>query len=405
MGPAQDTYDGGAVQAAQMFLGISTVDCLLCHDGARHLDSLNAWAKDEKRINMQGLAAFFARTQMTRTAIPSTNYAKWVVSQRATGDYMLNTNSGNRQARVPVNGSNRVLPKYPWNGSAAVPADANRLQALATALTSDIQFSRATVNYIWEKFMVEAFVTPSNQFDLARLDPQNPPPAPWTLQPTNPELLNAMAQWFQQSGYNLRLLMATIAKSNAYQLSSEYQGEWKLDYVPYYARKYVRRLDAEEIHDAVVQATWILPSYPMNYTGSLYALPPVSWAMKFADTAEPRGNNNVIQFLNAFGRGNRDQTARDSSASVLQSLNMMNHTFVTTRMHANNNGSNVQWVLRYTTDRKTIIDHLFLSTLSRLPSAGELATSMEVMQWLGTQRAAESIQWALLNKLEFIFNY
>jgi hypothetical protein len=137
----------------------------------------------------------------------------------------------------------------------------------------------------------------------------------------------------------------------------------------------------------------------------LYPLPNVSWAMKFPDTAEPRSNNNSVQFLNAFGRGNRDQTKRDSSGSLLQALNMMNHTFVMNRIHANNNGSNVQWVTRYTTNRQTIIEHLFMSTLSRLPTSAELATGMDVMQWLGTQRGAETIQWALLNKLEFLFNY
>ena len=405
MGPAQDTYDGGAVNAAQMFLGINVVDCLLCHDGARHLDSLNLWGKDEKRINMQGLSAFFARTRMTRDTSTTPNYARFLVSQVATGDYLLNTNSGNRQPRVPVNGSNRVMPKYPWNSTTAIPADANRLQSLATTLTSDIQFSRAAVNYIWEEFMVEPFVSPSNAFDLARLDPKNPPPAPWTLQPTNPELLQAMAEWFQQSGYNLRLLMMTITKSNAYQLSSEYPGEWKLDYVPYYARKFVRRLDAEEIHDAIVSATWILPSYTMDYAGAVYPLPPVSWAMKFRDTQEPRSNNNVAQFLNAFGRGNRDQAPRQRSGSVLQALSLMNHTFVTNRIHAANNGSSVQWVLRYTTDRRTIVEHLFLSTLQRPPTPAEMATGLEAMQWLGNTRGAEAIQWALVNKLEFIFNY
>ncbi len=39
MGPVQDTYDGQAVNLASMFLGINVADCLLCHDGARHLDS------------------------------------------------------------------------------------------------------------------------------------------------------------------------------------------------------------------------------------------------------------------------------------------------------------------------------------------------------------------------------
>ena len=46
------------------FLGINVVDCLLCHDGARHLDAINLWGAQQKRSDMWGLAAFFARTQM-----------------------------------------------------------------------------------------------------------------------------------------------------------------------------------------------------------------------------------------------------------------------------------------------------------------------------------------------------
>jgi hypothetical protein len=143
----------------------------------------------------------------------------------------------------------------------------------------------------------------------------------------------------------------------------------------------------------------------MDYQGSLYPLPPISWAMKFHDTTEPRSNGTVAQFLNGFGRGNRDGSLRDSSGSVLQALNMMNHSFVMGRIHNNNNGSNVQYILRATTNQTTIVDHLFVSTLSRPATPEERATALEVMRWLGTQRAAEAIQWALLNKLEFIFNY
>jgi hypothetical protein len=43
--------------------------------------------------------------------------------------------------------------------------------------------------------------------------------------------------------------------------------------------------------------------------------------------------------------------------------------------------------------------------LNRPPTAAEMTTGLEAMQTLGTQRGAETIQWALLNKLEFIFNY
>ena len=309
--------------------------------------------------------------------------------------------------REALPGGTVVLPQYPFGNDVgdATSRNGSRRQALAGAITSDPQFARAAVNYIWEQFMVQAFVTPSNAFDLARIDPRNPPPAPWTLQPTNPELLNAMALWFQQSGYNLRLLMMTIAKSNAYQLSSSYPGEWKADYVPYYARKFVRRLTAEEIHDAIVTVTGIVPSYPMDYTDSLWPWPPINWAMKLPDTSEPRSNGTVVQFLNTFGRGNRDGSMRDSSGSILQALNMMNHTFVTGRIHNNNNGSNVQYILRATTNQTTIVDHLFVSTLSRPATAEERAAALAMMRQLGNQRAAEDIQWALLNKLEFIFNY
>jgi hypothetical protein len=54
---------------------------------------------------------------------------------------------------------------------------------LGRLITSDFQFARASVNYLWEQFFGIGLVSPSDQFDPARLDPDNPPPDPWTLQP------------------------------------------------------------------------------------------------------------------------------------------------------------------------------------------------------------------------------
>jgi hypothetical protein len=405
MGPAQDTYDGQAVNTAQMFLGINAADCLLCHDGARHLDSVNLWGSTQTRTNLWGLSAFFARTRMTRQVDPqNTQYAKFIVSEAATGEYQLNTTTGNRTARVGQNRATTAAPRYPFTG--ALPAaGAYRRGALADMVVTDPQFARAIVNYIWEKFMVVAFVSPSNGFDPARLDPKNPPPAPWTLQPTNPELLEALTQWFQNNNYDLRQLMSLIVKSNAYQLSSQYPGEWKADYVPYYARKFARRLDAEEIHDAIVKAAGVVPSYSLDYTGSSYPLAPVSWAMELPDTSEPRSNGAVAQFLNSFGRGDRDQTRRDNSGSSVVALSMMNNAFVMNRIHSTNNGSNVQQLLRQTTDPLAIIEGLYLATLNRFPSNAEIPIAVAMMKRLGNQRGAESLQWALLNKLEFIYSY
>jgi hypothetical protein len=175
--------------------------------------------------------------------------------------------------------------------------------------------------------------------------------------------------------------------------------------VPYYARKFARRLDAEEIHDAIVKAAGVVPSYSLDYTGSSYPLAPVSWAMELPDTSEPRSNGAVAQFLNSFGRGDRDQTRRDNSGSSVVALSMMNNAFVMNRIHSTNNGSNVQQLLRQTTDPLAIIEGLYLATLNRFPSNAEIPIAVAMMKRLGNQRGAESLQWALLNKLEFIYSY
>jgi hypothetical protein len=403
MGPVQDTYDGHAVNLASMFLGINIADCLLCHDGARHLDQVNLFGSKLKRANMWGLSAYFARTRMQRQVVTTTpQVAKFIVSETATGEYQLNTTDGNRVARQPLNGVSVIAPSYPFATGTAAPAGIqpgeSRRQALARQVTGDIQFSRAIVNYVWEKFMVQAFVSPANTFDLARLDPNNPPPAPWTLQPTNPELLQTLAEWFQANHYDLRALMALIAKSNAYQLSSTYPGTWNISYVPYYARRYVRRLDAEELHDAIAKATGI----PGNYTLQGSALPPVQWAMQFPDTTE---GGSVAGFLNAFGRGDRDTMSRRSDGSILQSLDMLNSPVVLGRIHQNNPGSRVAILMSQTSDPQTIISDLFLNTLSRAPTDQEVAFFMPVFQQLGNRTAAENLQWVLLNKVDFLFNY
>jgi hypothetical protein len=405
MGPAQDTYDGAAVNLASMFLGINTVDCLLCHDGPRHLDTVSLWGYGETRYNMWGLSAYFARLRMPQMVVTTTpRVVKYVVGDAATGEYQLNTTTGNRQSRQPSKGVAVVAPNNPFapnQPNGGVMQGEGRRDAIARQITGNIQFSRAIVNYVWEKLMVQAFVSPSNTFDLARLDSAEPPPSPWTLQPTNPDLLEALAQWFQQNHYDLRALIGLIVKSNAYQLSAVYPGNWDVSYVPYYARKYVRRLDAEEVHDAITKATGIIPTYTLNNS----TLPPVQWAMQFPDTKEPLSNGTVVQFLNSFGRGDRDTSARRSDGSILQSLNLMNSNVVMSRIHQINTGSQVQTLLSQNASPQTIIDQLYLNTLSRHPSSDEVAYLTPLFQQQGTRAAAENLQWVLINKMDFLFNY
>ncbi|MGH9854797.1 MAG: DUF1549 domain-containing protein, partial [Blastocatellia bacterium] len=427
MGPAQDTYDGLAVRVATTFLGLSSMDCLLCHDGRGHLDAVNLWGANTTRADAWGMAAFFARTRR-QTQTVAQNYIKYNISELGAGEYQLNTNSGNRQTRAPINGRNSVDPRYPFGGG-VVAAGETRRQALSRMVTEDKQFSRAAVNYLWEEMMIEALVSPSNSFDLARLDPNAQMPEGWALQPANAELLNALADEFINSDYSIRHIVGLIAKSSAYQLSSRYPGEWKLDYVPYYARKYVRRLDAEEIHDAIVKATGQPPvttyrdaggqnqtiiGFPIVDLNNQY-LRSVQWAMQLPDPTEPRLNGASAVFLNSFLRGNRDSAMRSYDASILQALNLMNNGFVTGRIHQSNRvavpnqpeiPSRVRQLLADPNlTNEQIVTHLFLNTMSRYPTDVEKARLLPYFTSLGKTQATENIQWVLLNKADFIFNY
>src|SRR5438045_3501339 len=82
------------------------------------------------------------------------------------------------------------------------------------------------VNVYWSKLMGVGIVEPVDEFDLARQDPENVP-AGWPLQPSNPELLDALAAWFRSHNHSLHSLFRLICNSSAYQLSAQFPGEWK----------------------------------------------------------------------------------------------------------------------------------------------------------------------------------
>ena len=127
-------------------------------------------------------------------------------------------------------------------------------EELARMITSHPQFARATVNLYWAKLMGVGIVEPVDEFDLARQDPKNVP-AGWQLQPSHPELLDAMAAYFRKNNHSLHSLFRLICNSSAYQLSARFPGEWSENYTRYYARKYARMLTAEELHDSITIAT------------------------------------------------------------------------------------------------------------------------------------------------------
>ena len=68
-GPVQDIWDSQAVLTASTFLGISHLNCLLCHNGRGHLDALSQWGASTTRAQAWQMASFFSHTDDVRTSV------------------------------------------------------------------------------------------------------------------------------------------------------------------------------------------------------------------------------------------------------------------------------------------------------------------------------------------------
>jgi hypothetical protein len=84
---------------------------------------------------------------------------------------------------------------------------------------------------------------------------------------------------------------------------------------------------------------------------------------------------------------------------------MMNSPFVMQRIHQNNAGSRVEGLLSLNLTPAQIVAQMFQHTLARRVTEQELALYTPLFQQFGHRAATESLQWLLMNKLEFIFNY
>ena len=72
--------------------------------------------------------------------------------------------------------------------------------------------------------------------------------------PSDPELLNLLAEEFAASGYDIQFLIRTILNSQAYQRTSEINKSNKEDET-YYSHAYIKPLDAEQFFYSMLQAT------------------------------------------------------------------------------------------------------------------------------------------------------
>ena len=391
-GPPQDTLDNLATHSAEKFLGMPVL-CISCHGGLGHLEMVNWYLRGKTRTDFYKMAAFFSRTtsrgeRYTDPANPNQQIFKTHVGFNPNGAYLLNTTDGNKSPRTPAPGeSARVEPAFLTTGEQPRAGESYRV-AYGRMLTADRQFARATANYLWKEMFGLGMVEPVNSFDLVKLDDQA----------THPELLEALTDEVIAKGYNLREVLRTISSSNTYQLSARYTpGGWSETWVPYFARRYPRRMEAEVLFDAICAATGVMANMPVQ------GLAPVTKAVQLPDPLEGGRRSPTGLFLNNFGRGDRDDVARTNDSAILQALSLMNDPVVTTRVRRTTQNSTVGKVLASTSDPGTVADQLYLATLSRKPTASERQIAVDYLRAGTLAERTEDLQFVLLNTLEFMF--
>jgi hypothetical protein len=402
MGPTQDIYDLMLYQTADRFLGLGHYDCLLCHDGRRHLDQLSVWGTGVTRLEAQRMAAFFSRTNIVGFAGERDSFYanSFIVTERPTGNYALNTNFGNRPNRVRVGTLAAVDAEY-RDGSK--PGLADWRWSLAFKVVDDPMFSINMANRLWKAVFNYGLVEPVNGLDPARLDPDNPPPTPWQLQASHPRLLARLAEDLRSRDYNVREFLRMLFESSAYQLSSRYDDAgWTPTMVPLFARHYPRRLEGEEVHDAIAKATNVMTNY--SVTGWAQ---PAQWAVQLPEPREPISNGASLTFMNVFLRGNRDGVQRSQSGSILQQLSLMNDAFVTNRTKVS--ASSTLRALAANASNEAVVDEMFLLFLSRPATPAERATAVghlaKAPNAATRNTYVEDLAWTLINKIEFIFSH
>jgi hypothetical protein len=399
-GPIQDSWDDITEKITTGLLGYKT-ECVSCHDGRSHLEKINLFLSRKKRADLWKMSAFLSRMQFVRLSDDPIGFRpRVVVVDRTYGTYsgsVSPTNPGCRPPRVDA----IVTPAMFHTGQE--PTDGRWRLNLAWMLTTDRQFARATVNYMWSYLFGYGIVDPPDGWDMARVDPNSPPPGDWPIQNSNPELLEALTDSFIQNGYHIKPLIRQIVNSETYQLSSRYEGQWRPAYVRYFARYQARRLSAEQMYDSVITATHT--EQPMALVSGSQQ---VWYANQLPDTTEPFSDYRVTDFLTQFGRGNWWTIDRASQPTILGLLFMMNDSNNVYRSLGLSN-ANVGITNRvHEVDAKYPMDldairQMFLATLSRYPTDAELNIVMARRtgpryQWLS------DLQWVLLNKLDFAFN-
>jgi hypothetical protein len=388
----------------RLFLGID-LQCAQCHD--------HPLIDDYKQAHYYGLFAFLGRGQLTQDAAGKSTY-----DEKADGDvtfasvFVKNVSHGTGPRLLDgIETPDPALVKgqeywaFPSEKGRLIPRYSRRA-LLPARLTdrSQTPFYRNIVNRLWALMFGQGLVAP---LDMHHSD--NPA--------VHPELLDLLAADFAASGCDIRRFMRELALTRAYQRSSEPPSAASADAAAQLMAAQVRPMSPEQIGWSVMQATGVLANYRAAAETTLFALDPKMAAIASlgpkgqtlrAELIEQRVydqlNPSIGAFVYQFG-GVAGQAQDRGQATVHQALMLTNGEPIQSWLSPS--GANLLARLKAIVDPALVAEELYLSLLTRRPTAEE---RHEVRDYLAPrsadrEAALRELAWGLLASIEFRFNH
>lgn len=355
---------------AQLFLGVR-MQCAQCHH-----HPFERWSQQD----YYSLSAFFSRIGRKPTAIAGEDliFHKRGVAQ-----------TENKKTKLPVK------PAALGQPALDIPPDEDPRLRLADWMSDKANpfFAKALVNRYWKHFFKRGLVEPED--DIRETNPA-----------TNPELLDALAQHFVGSGFDLKTIIRDITQSHAYQLSAMPNGRNAVDRQNF-SHFYPKRMQAEVLLDAIDQITGAQSDFADLPAGTrAIALPDNSY-------------NRASPFLKVFGRpegASVCECERVQSSSLAQSLHLMNAADIKAKLAASN--GRAERLAKAELPEPLRIRELYLVAFSREPTADEVRIAEDYVNQtradaegrpMDSQRSKrqgyEDLLWAIINTKEFLYNH
>ncbi|MCC7495594.1 MAG: DUF1549 domain-containing protein [Fimbriimonadaceae bacterium] len=342
----------------QAFLGVR-LSCARCHN-----HPFDRWNTDD----YWEFAAFLAKIRERGAELFDDR--ELYVDNKAQLRNQAVTSKKKGQVAVPTFLGGPSLPQEQFQG--------DYLQALADWITNDDNpyYGKATVNRVWSHFLGRGVVTPVD--DIRE-----------TSVAAVPALLTLLAQEFRRTGYDTKQLIRLIVTSETYQRSSSSDTTNELDN-RFFSHFQPKQMLAQVLLDAINTAcgTWDqYASFPRGTTA----------------VELPLMVNN--DFLDRFGRSNREFLATldpHAEPTMPQTLHLINSGYINGKITSRE--GTVATLEPQLRDDRVLVEELYLRTLCRPPSAGELEQVLGYLKKIPNRREAfEDLLWALISSREFVF--